>query len=277
MILVPGRSALVAQADVTGARPGCSFCPDGAEAPSARVALFESRHPMVQAMGGRARHHVLVYGDEHGQRLADVPLTDVVALLDTAGKQTTTLFDDPGVLAVYAFESVGDHFGPTVAHPHGQIIGLDFVPRRLLLLADACLLCATGSDDLIVQTTPGTYLRVAPWARLPFEMVLYPRRHLGRLADATATELLELAEQIQTGLALCRDSTGRNHPYLLNIMQAPRRNDGHQHHLRVEIVPLHKPDGNLKRPGAMEIGLGVYLNPVEPRNAAALLRERLAR
>ena len=107
-------------------------------------------------------------------------------------------------------------------------------------------------------------------------MVLYPRRHLGRLADTTATELRELAEQIQTGLALCRDGTGRNHPYLLNVMQAPR-DDVHQHHLRVEIVPLHKPDGHLKRPGAMEIGLGVYLNPVEPCDAAALLRERLAR
>lgn len=274
-MVVPGRRALVAQADISGSRSGCSFCPGGCEAPSARVGLVESLHPMVRASSGRARHYVLIYGEEHGRRLADIPLSDVVDWLDLVGKQTAELFNDPEVQSVYAFESVGDHFGPTVAHPHGQIIGLDFVPRRLLLHQDTCLLCSPQDDALHVIAGPTTQLQVAAWARLPFEMVLYPRRHFGRLTETTATEMQEIAGQIQAGLTLCRRDSGNSYPYLLNIMQAPRKS-AHRHHLRVEIVPLHKPDGHLKRPGAMEIGLGVYLNPVEPRDAAAFLRERLA-
>lgn len=60
-------------------------------------------------------------------------------------------------------------------------------------------------------------------------------------------------------------------PYLINVMQAPKGDASH--HLRIELVPLHKDVRTLKRPGAMELGLGVYVNPLLPETAAGMLRD----
>jgi galactose-1-phosphate uridylyltransferase len=102
-------------------------------------------------------------------------------------------------------------------------------------------------------------------------MLTYTRRHIPRLDFANGDELEALAGNILTGLSICRTANGETPPYLLNIMQAPRGYED-RHHLRIELVPLHKPDGTLKRPGAMEMGLGVYINPVTPQEAAERLR-----
>jgi UDPglucose--hexose-1-phosphate uridylyltransferase len=160
----------------------------------------------------------------------------------------------------------GDHFGPTVAHPHGQILGLPFVPRRLRISGQPCVLCSnTDSSELFVKVSAEAVLLVSPWARLPFELIAQPLRHVSRLIDLTPSELEAVVGLSQLGLRLSASRYGTTPPYLLNFMQGPKI-DEDTHHLRVEIVPLHKGSGTLKRPGAMEVGLGVY-TPTRPKLA----------
>lgn len=280
LLRVPGRRDLAAQVDI---RPddtsfaGCPFCPDAGDAP-VRVRLVPSKHPVIAAPQERAQeqlHWVLVYGSSHSRRLGDLPAEVTQQFLEKVSHKTMDLFRSPSVKAVYAFESVGDHFGPTVAHPHGQLVGLPFVPRRLTLThgADSCAVCDLAVDrELTVTTSDHALLQVPPWARLPFEMIISPRAHRPDLASLSPDELVSVAGCLHTGLRLCRVTYGgAMPPYLINVMQAPKGDASH--HLRIELVPLHKDVRTLKRPGAMELGLGVYVNPLLPETAAGMLRD----
>jgi UDPglucose--hexose-1-phosphate uridylyltransferase len=222
-------------------------------------------------------HWVLVYGSSHSQRLGDLPAGVTQQFLEKVSHKTSDLLDSPSVKAVFAFESVGDHFGPTVAHPHGQLVGLPFVPRRLTLThgADSCTVCDfVINQELTVVASSHALVQVPSWARLPFEMIISPRAHRPDLASLSLDEAVSLAGCLHTGLQLCRLTYGgAMPPYLINVMQAPRGDASH--HLRIELVPLHKDVETLKRPGGMELGLGIYLNPLLPEAAAGMLRDAL--
>jgi UDPglucose--hexose-1-phosphate uridylyltransferase len=283
---VPGRRNLAPQADIRSGADlitACPFCPGAGGAPTGSgVRLVPSKHPMIALKGPGSLtqeqlHWVVVYGSSHSQRLGDLPATVTQEFLELVSRKTSCLFDQPSVKAVFAFESVGDHFGPTVAHPHGQVVGLPFIPRRLTLAraAESCAVCdSVIRQDLTVMITSHALVQVPAWSRLPFEMIILPRAHRPDLAALSAEETTAMAGCLHTGLQLCRlTHGGEMPPYLINVMQAPSGDTSH--HLRIELVPLHKDERTLKRPGGMELGLGIYLNPLLPEVAAGILREVL--
>lgn len=284
ILRVPGRRNLAPRADLAPDDPRgsiCPFCLEGPEAVVGTVQAVPSKHPMVAQDGRdhvqRLRHWVLIYGESHNKRLGDLPLSVTIDFIDAIGVKTAQLFETGDVQSVFAFESVGDHFGPTVAHPHGQLVGLPFVPRRLSLTCDDCPLCKLCiPEDLKILRTDTADLQVSPWSRFPFEMLAFPQAHHSTLMSMDSSEKRDLARCVHTALKLAVETYGNKRPpYLINVMQAAR--DDTLHHLRVEIVPLHKDIQSLKRPGGMELGLGVYLNPVTPNDAATLLRQALDR
>jgi UDPglucose--hexose-1-phosphate uridylyltransferase len=285
LLTVPGRRDLTPQADLdapslTGRV--CPFCPGGAEAGSTDAPrLIPSKHPMIiqSPTSGTATqvHWIVVYGNYHDRHLGDLPVSYLQHFLLEVSKKSEELLGLSNVNSVFAFESVGDHFGPTIAHPHGQIVGLTFTPRRLVAGSDAdhCTLCnLENHSSLRIIELPGASLYVPPWSRFPFEMIASPREHRAHLAGLSASTLIDLAQCVHTALNLCRATYGgKMPPYLVNVMAA--HEDNSCQHVRIEVVPLHKDAKTLKRPGGMELGLGVYLNPVPPIAAAETLRAAL--
>jgi galactose-1-phosphate uridylyltransferase len=51
--------------------------------------------------------------------------------------------------------------------------------------------------------------------------------------------------------------------------------DFERSHFRLEITPTRTPAGGTKYLGGLEIGAGLFLNPMLPEAAAADLRDRL--
>jgi UDPglucose--hexose-1-phosphate uridylyltransferase len=261
---------------------GCPFCPGSAEVPSSySVLILPSRYPAVQSSSSAyadqayGRHSVFLYTSAHTGSLAAQTDETITKLLADIGRRTDAMLADPLIQSVFSFESYGDHFGPTVAHPHGQIIGFSFTPRRIVLPAPSCLVCqALNVTELRICGNREAVVATPGYARLPFEMIIVPRRHVASLSRMTGDELLSMARLVKLSLRLCVHEDGSLPPYLLTIMEAPK---GHQagHHLRIELIPLHSPAGGLKRLGGVELGAGVYLNPVRPERAAELLRGKL--
>jgi UDPglucose--hexose-1-phosphate uridylyltransferase len=246
--------------------------------------LVPSGYPVVHAGAPAADtaayglHSVFLYTSDHDGRLVDQTLARLTYLLEALAAETTRFLDDPKIEAVFAFEVSGDHFGPTVDHPHGQLIGFTFTPRRQTLAGRSCRICELVSREhsapYVVAASDAGRLFVPSFARLPFEMWIVPGQHRSRLADLGGQEIAALARLVRTGLRACLDREGRMPDYLLTIMQAPRRDRG-SHHLRMELLPLHGPSGGMKRLGGLEVGAGIYVNPLLPIDAARRLRERL--
>lgn len=287
VIAVPGRAGLPAKVDIDAAERRdavCPFCPGAEATPDLyETKLIPSGYPAVctdpaYSDAAYGRHSVFLYTSDHRGRLVDQSSKRVADVLDAIGAETTRFFEDPRVEAVFGFETSGDHFGPTVDHPHGQLIGFSFVPRRVTLADASCVICATATREhatpYVVRSCEGGLVFVPPFARWPFEMWVVPRRHVGRLAELDRGEIGHLAELLLLGLRSCLDEQDRMPQYMLTIMQAPRSDAG-RHHLRLELVPLHRPASGIKRPGGVELGAGVYLNPLPPEDAAFALRGRL--
>ncbi|WP_158641332.1 HIT family protein [Amycolatopsis eburnea] len=229
---------------------------------------------MVTSEHGAAPvHSVLLYASGHDVILADLSPQRLTRLLRRIAEHTRLLMTG-GCAAVYVFEVHGDVLGPTVAHPHGQILGFSFVPDKMTRLGRPCALCAAADMAALRLIELETVeFGVSQWSRLPFEMLIYPRRHISELGQCTNAELRDLAAGLHHALRLIGDPAV---PYILNIMQVSPSKAG-EHHLRIELVPFNKPNGTLKMAGACELFLGIYINPVDPVRAAALLRQRLAR
>src|SRR6185436_4982267 len=95
----------------------------------------------------------------------------------------------------------GREAGASLAHPHGQLLGLPFVPGEILeeerafaRFESACILCATVEAELIdgkrVVFATEDVLCVCPfWAGTPYELLIIPREHALHLQDASDASL----------------------------------------------------------------------------------------
>lgn len=280
VLTVPSRAPLKAQTDLRANQASeCAFCDLFAPGDADRIRVVPSKHPMVPKAPGFenpsvSQHAVLAYTKDHNTRIGMMPPARCRDLMAQIALLYDELMMNESILSVCATEAVGDHFGVTVAHPHAQVLGLEFEPRAMSLEAKECYFCAGGSIRHVVKELQSAVAEVPPWARFPFETVLYTRRHVPSLSATSDDELSDLAQLTWEILRGYYSQTYGDLQYLLSIKQAPRSR-WPTHHLRIEVAPLHKPDGTLKRPGVLETMIGVYINPTEAIEAAATLRSLL--
>ena len=86
--------------------------------------------------------------------------------------------------------------GASLAHPHGQLLGLPFVPGEILeeqrafsRFEGGCILCATVEAELVdgkrVVFANDDVVCVCPfWSGSPYEMMVIPRNHDLHLTDS---------------------------------------------------------------------------------------------
>ncbi|MFB8203457.1 galactose-1-phosphate uridylyltransferase [Kitasatospora purpeofusca] len=156
----------------------CPLCPSRegrlSEIPAGdyQVAVFENRfpslagepgtHPVPPALDdplhsrgpGIGRCEVVCFTADHDASFADLDEDHARLVLDAWTDRTAELSALPGVRQVYCFENRGTEIGVTLAHPHGQVYALPFVPPRTAKMIDRAARhrAATGRnlfDDLV--------------------------------------------------------------------------------------------------------------------------------
>jgi len=288
----------------------CPLCPsrDGraTEIPAADydVVVFENRFPSLASDPGRVadagpfarrpgvgRCEVVCFTSDHGGALARLPVGRIRTVVEVWADRTLELGAMDGVEQVFPFENRGEEIGVTLHHPHGQIYAYPFVAPRTARQLDVarahreatggCRTCsivaAEAEGERVVATVPG-WLAVVPFAaRWPFEVHLYPTRHL--------PDLPALDDGERDGLAvLLKDVLGRFDalfdqplPYMLICHQAPVRRDRDLAHAHLEAFSIRRTATKLKYLASSESGAGVFINDIAPERAAELLRAATSR
>lgn len=288
-------------------RPG-GF-PTEIPAPSYDIVTFENRFPAFQtpaptpAVVGTelypvrpavGKAEVVCYTPEHHGTLASQPLDRVHHLVRVWRHRYEHLGALPEIAYVFIFENKGTVIGVTLEHPHGQIYAYPFIPTipaRELANGAAhqartgrCLLCdvvAAEHDDgrRIVAESSAFVAAVPFYARWPYEVHIWSRRHLGALSDFTPQEDRELAAM------LLRIARGYDHlpgfeppfPYMMALHQRPSDGAPHQAaHFHVEFYPPFRRPDRLKYLATAEAGGGNFLNDTLPEEKAAELRAAVA-
>ncbi|MFJ4667928.1 galactose-1-phosphate uridylyltransferase [Kitasatospora purpeofusca] len=156
----------------------CPLCPSRegrlSEIPAGdyQVAVFENRFPSLAGEPGThpvppvlddplhsrgpgiGRCEVVCFTADHDASFADLDEDHARLVLDAWTDRTAELSALPGVRQVYCFENRGTEIGVTLAHPHGQVYALPFVPPRTAKMIDRAARhrAATGRnlfDDLV--------------------------------------------------------------------------------------------------------------------------------
>jgi UDPglucose--hexose-1-phosphate uridylyltransferase len=221
-------------------------------------------------------HEVLVFSPDHDASWAD--LDDLAAGLVMAALRDR--LEDHArsshIRYTQAIVNYGREAGASLAHPHGQLLGMPFVPGEIVEEEKAfgrfeggCILCATAEaevadgsrlvllDDHVVAVTPF-------WSGSPFELLVIPRVHEGHLPGSDPADLAATGRAIRDVLSMLRDAVG-DVSYNLVFHTAPHHHHG-QFHWHAHIWP------KLATVAGFERGTGVLINIVAPEFAAQELR-----
>ena len=221
-------------------------------------------------------HEVFVYTPDHhsGLHLLD---DDHAALLmrvlrDRFAEHAST----PQVRYTQAIVNHGREAGASVAHPHGQILGLPFVPGEILdeerafaRFAGGCLLCTTveaelAADERVVFANDDVAVITPYWSGVPYELLIVPRHHEPHLQDAPNDSLESVGRALRDALGHMNAALG-DIAFNLGFHTAPHQHTG-QYHWHIHIWP------NLVTQAGFERGTGVMINIVPPEQACDALR-----
>jgi UDPglucose--hexose-1-phosphate uridylyltransferase len=283
----------------------CPFCPGRAEAeppmlvtenPDGSWAVrvvpnlypaFEGREPMVvehlgpiftQADASGA-HEVLVAHPDHDASWADLSDQQVAFVMEAIAARTDVHSQLPELRYSQAIVNYGREAGASLAHPHGQLLALPFVPGEILAeqagfdrFSGACLLCTTIEAELddasrVVFADEHVMVICPFWSGTPYEMIAIPRSHGAHLHTSSTPDLAGVGRGLRNALSCLRKTLG-DVAYNLVFHSAPYRAQA-QFHWHAHIYP------KVTTRAGFELGTGVLINVVPPEHAAEQLAAAL--
>ncbi|OGW53202.1 MAG: galactose-1-phosphate uridylyltransferase [Nitrospirae bacterium RBG_19FT_COMBO_55_12] len=240
-------------------------------------------------MNGVGAHEIIIESPEHALRLEDLPQNQGEKVLWAYRDRILDLERDQRLRYVLIFKNQGWIAGSAMNHPQSQIIATPVIPNFVKEKLDGaksyydykerCIFCdmirqELSSSERVIEETRH-FLVMAPFApRFPFEVWIFPKRHLCSYVDITKEEIMDFSRTLKSALTRL-GKTLNNPPYNYMLYTAPNRlpRRGHWHtlnedfHWHLEIIP------RLTRIAGFEWGSGFYINHTPPEDAAKYLRE----
>lgn len=287
----------------------CPFCPGSPEVGERFEApfLLENRFPMLvpdpprlDGVGeyplvkapGRGECYVIVESLEHDlPDLSSVGVDGVAKVIEEVADLTRRAMGE-GYAYVLWFRNRGEEVGVSLTHPHSQVYVTPFTPSKVLReLTSAwryfrsrgeCLFCKVLEEELrsgerVVLEGGGFVAFVPFYAHWPFEVHIYPERHVQLLTQLSKDEVRGLAEALVKVLKALDKVFDKPMPYVLATHQAPLRGEYPHYHLHIEIYGMLRASGKLKYAAGMEQGGGNFTYDSTPEDAAERLRQALRR
>ena len=225
---------------------------------------------------------VVIECPEHNKTIATMTLNEVADILRAYRERQTQISQNENINLVTIFRNHGAKAGTSLEHPHSQIIATPIVPphvrypmEQAVLHYDkygSCVYCDIIREELeqkerIIYETD-SFATFCPYAaRSPFEVRIYPKRHMASFMAITDDEIEEMAWVMRNTLLKiykCLDNPDYN--YVLRSSPIGDENTRHQHWYMV-IIP------KITTPAGFEIGSGIYINTISPEVSARYLRE----
>ena len=229
---------------------------------------------LLSSLPASGSHEVIVNGPEPVLSLADLPLAQVTAAVDTWRARMRA---HAASACVQLIVNERPEAGASLPHTHAQLYAMDFVPAAVArereragaytnrtmgqsLLGDVVAEEVRLRERIVAIDEEAVLM--APYAsRLPFQLMLAPRRPRPRFEDDGPSG----SALLHDGLCRLARHFGSSPPLNMWVRTAPR---GADHFCwRIDVLP------RLTHLAGLELSTDVNLNIVAPEHAAAVLRE----
>jgi UDPglucose--hexose-1-phosphate uridylyltransferase len=221
-------------------------------------------------------HEVFVYSRHHELSWADLDDRDAGLVMAALRDRLEDHARTDHVRYTQAIVNHGREAGASLAHPHGQLLGMPFVPgeileeeRAFVRFEGGCILCATAEAEVADQSRliyeDDSVVAVCPfWSGTPYELLVIPRTHEPHLQAASPPDLVAMGRALRSVLSHLRELHG-DVAYNLVFHTAPHHHSG-PFHWHAHIWP------KLISVAGFERGTGVQINITPPELAAQELR-----
>ncbi|MEM1527053.1 MAG: galactose-1-phosphate uridylyltransferase [Ignisphaera sp.] len=283
----------------------CPFCPGAPETGYGwRALILENRFPMLSPTPPEPNKHsfyktskaqgrcfVVVETAEHNlDDLCDLSLNDIAYVLRLIiEKQEEVAKEDYATYFMW-FRNKGKEIGVSLTHPHSQIYVTPFIPLKVEREIEnaemywhnngKCLFCAIMEtevkDNVRIVYSSENWVSFLPfYAHWPFEVHIYPKRHIQLLTQLTSNEVYDLAKTLKVVLCGLKILFSKPSPYLMVVHQAPLKGNYEYYHLHIEIYGMFRDEGKLKYAAGMETGGGNFTYDSVPEENALKLKEKV--
>ncbi len=221
--------------------------------------------PLIRSQQETGVCRVICFSPRHDLTLAELPVEDIRAVVDTWVAQCEELGARDDISYIQLFENKGEIMGCSNPHPHGQLWATRHVPteiaketrgqwnylfggrdketRRQGDKADETLspLSSVSSPsplllDYLDIEREGTrilfenehFVCLVPfWATWPFETMVLPKRHVRRLIELGDAERDALADAMKRMTVRYDNLFEVSFPYTMGVHQAPYDGEAH--------------------------------------------------
>ncbi|MCL4494661.1 MAG: DUF4931 domain-containing protein [Firmicutes bacterium] len=245
----------------------CPFCPgEKTEVGNVPfdVAVFENKFPAFQSPGSA---EVVVYSPRHEDDLAYLPRDNAQLVWQAWKDRSQSLEERADVQSVFIFENRGGKVGASIAHPHGQIYAYPFLPPRLererVRFESNCPLCARNDQESLVLFENRLWRIEVPYAmRMPFQLWLFPSRHVPRLKELTPDEMTSGAALMQDIVRSYDSYFGLRTALVMALYQDVSM--GSAYHMRWDFLPIDRGQGKTKYLAGSELAMGAFVVDMIP-------------
>jgi UDPglucose--hexose-1-phosphate uridylyltransferase len=229
---------------------------------------------LLASLPATGAHEVIVNGPQPVLSLAELPLEQVVAAVETWRERMRA---HSASACVQLIVNERREAGASLPHTHAQLYALDFVPAAIARERERASAYTTRTmgqsllGDLVAEEVrrrerivaiDEEAVLMAPYAsRLPFQLMLAPRTPRARFEDDGPSG----AALLHDGLLRLARHLGSSPPLNLWVRTAPR--GAEDFCWRIDVVP------RLTHLAGLELSTDVNLNIVAPEHAAAVLRD----
>ena len=283
----------------------CPFCPGSGKVPDKFdvykydndfPALSQTPAPMdkvrtdvykMQEAYGKCE--VILYSPEHTVTLPELSVAHVRKLVDLWIERFEEIRRDERIKYIMIFENRGEIVGVSMPHPHGQIYGYPYMPKKLELELESskkhfektgrCLICDLVADeakygDRIVIENEDFYAYLPFYATYPYGMQIVSKAHKLYISDFNERERSSLARIVKETAGTLDCLFDYAFPYMMCMHNGPVNvEDAHDYyHFHIEFFPPMRSADKQKFNASRETGAWAYCNPTCPEEKAEELR-----
>lgn len=232
------------------------------------VRAFPNKYPFVKRSGkfswknnsapGFGDHEVIVETNKHRELFEDYSDNHLELLWEAYLNRFNDFSSRKQVEFVCLLKNHGKKSGASISHEHSQIVSYPFVPDKVKrFTTNQCPLCNPSKLGITIFSTKNFRIITLFNALVAGECWIVPKKHVKTMQDVDGVELLKALQETVKRIKKFTDS------YNFVFINSPKNGDLHFH---VEVFP------RVEQWGAIELGLGIYLNAVGARKARELLR-----
>ena len=234
---------------------------------------------------------VVLYSPGHTTTLPELSVDHITKLVDLWCERFDAISEDENIKYVFIFENRGNVVGVTMPHPHGQIYGYSFIPKKIELELESakeykeekgnCIFCDMLKEEKkfekrIIFSNEHFTVFLPFFTEYPYGVYIFSNEHKNNISQFTPEERRSLAAILRETVGMLDSLFDYNFPYMMCMHNAPVNTEedvSDYYHFHIEFFPPMRSADKQKFNASSETGVWAHCNPTRPEDTAEELRE----